>query len=294
MRVSYILMLMMLNIGMASCQQNSEPDCTGKKGEKRAIKSEKIIYYVNGNERRGSFGSDEMNQYDEQGNILTHSMVLYDEDTKKDTIVPASIFHYKDGLLAKQENFSVLRGGIKKYEVETLYDKDKKIIKVTHNVFDQNKAVLDKNSHYYEYTVNSNNIKKSNISYYNDANKKFEFDYRLEQKFDGKNLLEEKYFGKDNEIYREIKNTYNDKKQLIKTINNDQVYAEVYYTYNEHNDVIKRKHTDREDFVSEITFTYKYDCYGNWIEKTEEEVTKSNSKNEAEPKYVVKRAIVYY
>lgn len=285
---------MMVNMGMASCQQNSEPDCTVKKGEKRLMKSEKIIYYINGDERRSSFGSDEMNEYDKQGNILMHSLVLYDKDTKKDTIIPASIFHYNNGLLTKQEDFSVLRGGIKNYGVETLYDKNNKIVKVIHNVIKQNQAVLDRNAHYYEYVVDDKNLKKSNVFYYNDASKKFEFDYRLEEKFDGKNLLEESYFGKDNEIYRAKKNTYNNKKQLIKTVNNDQVYSEVYYSYNDHGDITKRKYTDGEDFVSETTYTYKYDCYGNWIEKTEEEIIKSKIKNEKEPKYTVKREIFYY
>lgn len=294
MRPIYVLMLMILNIGMASCQQNSEPDCGNKGKEKRTIKSEKIIYYVNGDERRSSFGADVMNEYDKQGNLLVHSIVLCDEDTQIDTIIPASKFHYQNGLLIKQEDFSVLSGGIKNYEVETLYDKDKKIIKAIHYVIDQNKTILDKNAHYYLYTINEENIKKSDVFYYNEANKKFEFDYRLEQKFDGKNILEEKYFGKDNEIYREIKKAYNDKKQLIKTINRDQVYAEVYYTYNERNDLIKRKYTDGEDFFSETTYTYKYDCDDNWIEKTEEEITKSKAKSEAQPKYLVKRTVVYH
>lgn len=294
MKTGYLLILVMLNTGMASCQQSSEPDCFGKQGEKRAMKSEKIIYYINGDERENSFGSDEMYEYDKQGNLTKRSIVLYDEDTKKDTISTASIFHYKDGLITKQEDFSVLRGGIKKYEVETLYDKDKKIVKIIHRAVDKNEAVLDKNAHYYEYTLNNNDIKKSNISYYNETTKKFEFDYRLEQKFDGENLLEEHYFDKEDELFRSITNTYNVKKQKIKTINNDQVYSEIYYTYNEHNDVIKRKYTDGEGFVSETTCFYKYDCYWNWIEKTEEEIIKSKSETETKPKYTIKREIVYY
>ncbi|MNK17601.1 hypothetical protein D3C87_357930 [compost metagenome] len=282
---------MILNIGVASCQQNSEPDCTGKQGkEKRAIKSEKIIYYINGDERRGSFGSDEMNEYDKQGNLLVHSMVLHDEDTKQDTIVPSSKFHYKNGLLFKQEDFSVLRGGIKNYEVETLYDKNKKIIKVLHHVIDQDKVVLGKNSHYYEYGINEENVKKSEVFYYNEDKKKFEFDYRLEQKFDGKNLLEENYFGKDNEIYRSTKNTYNNKKQRVKSINSDTRYNEMTFAYNEKGDVIKYVYTDGEDYIAETVYTYKYDCDGNWIEKTEE----VKAKGEKEPKYTVKREIVYY
>jgi len=294
MRTSYLLMLMMLNIGMASCQQNSDPDCIGKKGEKRIIKSEKIIYYLNGEERRASFGSDEMNEYDQQGNLLVHSIVLYDKDTKTDEAVPSSKYHYKNGKMSKQENFSVLRGGIKTYEIETFYDKDTKITKVVHTTIDQNKPVLDKNSHYYEYTVNNENTKTSNVLFYNEANKKFEFNYRLAQKFERNNLIEELYFDNKNNTYRAIKNTYNDKNLLVKTINRDQVYSEVYYAHNEQNDIVKRKYTDGEDFVSETTYTYKYDCYGNWIEKTEEELTKSKVKNETGPKYTIKRQIIYY
>lgn len=285
---------MMLNMGMASCQQNSEPDCTGKKGEKRAMKSEKVVYYTNGGERRNSFGSDEMYEYDKQGNLLKRSVVAYDEEAKKDIVSVASKFHYEDGLRTKQEDFSVLRGGIKKYEVETVYDENKKVVKELHHVIDSNKIVLGKYSHYYEFLVNDENFKKSKIFYYNEASKKFEFDYRLEQKYDGENLLEERFFDKEGEIFRAITNTYNDKKQNIKTINNDQVYSEVYYTYNEQNDVIKKKYTDGEDYVSETDYSYKYDCYGNWIEKTEKEIIKSKSKTETKPKYTIRREIVYY
>lgn len=294
MRASYFLILMMLNTGMASCQQGNEPDCAGKKAEKRAIKSEKIIYYVNGNDRRNSFGSDEVNEYDKNGHILMHSLVLYNDDTKKDTIIPTNIFHYKDEMLVKQEDFSALRGGVKTYEIETLYDKDKKMIKVIHHIIKQDKAVLDKNSHYQEYLVSDKDLKKSNVFYYSEASKKFELDYILEQKFDRNNLIEELYFDKENKVYREIKNTYNDKNLLVKTINNDHVYSEVYYTYNDKNDLVKRKYTDGEDYVSETSYTYKYDCYDNWTEKTEQEIIKSKVKNEPEPKYTIKRTIVYH
>ena len=104
MSASHLLMLMMLNIGMTSCQQQTEQDCEDEKGKKRTIKSEKIIYYVNGNKRRASFGSDEMNEYDQQGNLLVHAIVLYDKDTKTDAAVPSSKFHYKNGKMSKQEN----------------------------------------------------------------------------------------------------------------------------------------------------------------------------------------------
>lgn len=124
------LKIILIAMIFSSCIQHDH--ASAQKIGKAVIKSEKIIYYDIGllkNEKSYGFGRDVFNEYDSTGNSLKESIIMFEEETGKETINLASLFHYQKGKLSKVENYSVLRGGIKREEIILTYQTDGKRVK---------------------------------------------------------------------------------------------------------------------------------------------------------------------
>ncbi|MDO7742266.1 MAG: hypothetical protein MUP99_00770 [Pedobacter sp.] len=103
--------------------------------KKPVIKSEKIIYYditASKNGRSYDFGKDLFLEYNDNGELLKESIILVDEETEKETTNLAYQNQYKTGKLTGAESYSVLRGGVKKEEIQFTYNADGKLEKEVH------------------------------------------------------------------------------------------------------------------------------------------------------------------
>ncbi|MFC3563253.1 hypothetical protein [Pedobacter jamesrossensis] len=281
------LIITLTTMSLSSCFQ---PDsANGQKLTNALIKSEKIIYYNIGilkNERSYGFGRDVFNEYDRNGNMLKESIILVEEDNKKETINLSSVSNYKDGKLSKVVNFSVIKGGVKKEELIFSYQKDGRLEKEECKAFEDGKEVLNKKCNYTTYTYAKNET--ANIFVFDEPTKTFKLFSRTIKEFDNrKNLIKSTDYDEKNEPYLfEIK-TYNVKNLLV-TDKRKSEFMDLYvtYLYNENGDVIKS--TSK---TAEVNYSYKYDDYGNWIEKTEKTTMKDG---EIDNNYLIKRTIEYY
>lgn len=286
MKFTYVLMIVFTAGSCSGSQQNEAK-------EKPVIQSEKIIYYDITNsksERSYDFGRDLYREYDRSGKQLKESIILFDEQTQQETINLAYLYHYQNGKLTKGENFSVLRGGIKKEEVQFTYNTEGKLEKEVHNAIEDGKKVFNKNCFYIVYSYGKNET-EDHFSF-DEAAQKFELSYRTVKEFDHlKNLIKEVDYDPQNEPYRTSVKTYNDKSQVIRERRVDQ-FSDVDEStiYNEQGDILKIT----TQTGGEMIYTYKYDQYKNWIEKTEKIITVSNGKSEISANHLIKRTIVYY
>lgn len=279
-----------ITISFSSCLQNTP--ISAQKLAKAVIKSEKIIYYNIGllkNERSYGFGRDVFNEYDTSGNIVKEAIIMVEDGTEKETISLSSISHYNNGKLSKAENFSVLRGGVKREELIFSYQKDGKLEKEECKAFEDGKEVLNKKCNYTTYTYAKNETE--NIFVFDETTKIFKLSYRTIKEFDNsKNLIKSTDYDDKNEPYRVEIKTYNVKNQLV-TDNRKSEFEDFYvnYVYNEKGDVIKSTGKN-----AEVNYSYKYDDYGNWIEKTQKTIVKDAGKSETTENYLVKRTIEYF
>lgn len=290
MKSTYILILF-FNAGFSFSPQNDTAQA--QVPNKAPIKSEKIIYFdVRDlrNERSYDFGKDVFLEYDSKGNLLKESIILADEDTKEETIHLSSLTHHQNGKRTKQENFSVLRGDIKKDEVIFTYQKDGKIAKEEVKAFENGKAVLNKNCLYTTYVHEKNET--SDQFGFDEATRKFKLYFRTIKEFDARgNLIKMTFYDDQNEPYRLNQRLYNDKNQLIKEIIKDQYQdVEDLNTYNKEGDLLK---TINKQGV-ETVYSYKYDAHLNWIEKTITSTSVANDKSAIITNYLLKRTLQYY
>lgn len=76
---------------------------------KAIIKSERKIYSAlqkNGEWKRGEIGCyDEYNEYDEKGQLFKYFDILYDEETKKDSLKLKQINDYLNGKIVSEEHY---------------------------------------------------------------------------------------------------------------------------------------------------------------------------------------------
>ncbi len=289
MKFTYVLMMVFTTGSCSGSQQNGAKVVK----DKPVIQSEKIIYYdIEGSksERSYDFGKDLFKEYDRSGKQLKESIILVDEQTQKETINLGYLYHYQNGKLSKGENYSVLRGGIKKEEVQFIYNAGGKLEKEVHDAFEDGKKVLNKNCFYILYSYGKNDT-EDHFSF-NEGTQKFELSYRTLKEFDlHKNLVKEIDYDPQNEPYRSIVRTYNDINQIIRERRVDQ-YSDVDEStvYNDEGDILKITTKDG----GEMIYTYKYDQYNNWIEKTEKIISVSNGKSEISANHLIKRSIIYY
>lgn len=126
---------------------------------------------------------------------------------------------------------------------------------------------------------------------FDESTKSFKISYRTVKEFDTrKNLVKETYYDDEDKPYRIVNKTYNDKNQLIReTRNDDYQDADEISTYNEKGDIMQLRGKN-----SEIIYTYKYDEYGNWIEKMEKNIITEKGKSEISDNHLIKRTIEYY
>ncbi|MEO5911323.1 MAG: hypothetical protein ABIP95_10570 [Pelobium sp.] len=289
MRPNY-LTIMLIAVIFTSCLQNDP--ASGQKKSKAVIKSEKIIYYNIGslkNERSFGFGRDVLNEYDGSGNTLKESIILVEDGTEKEIVNLSSLSHYENGKLTKVENYSVLRGGVKKEELIFSYQKDGKLEKQECKAFENGKEVLNKKCNYTTYTYAKNETES--IFVFDETTKTFKLSYRTVKEFDGrKNLIKLTDYDEKNEPYRSEIKTYNANNQLTTDTRKSEFEdMHVAYLYNEKGDVIKSTGGN-----SEVVYTYKYDEYGNWIEKTRKETVKDAGKSEISENFLIKRTLEYY
>lgn len=281
--------MIFLNLSFFSCQQNDAE----KAQKKPVIKSEKIIYYdihAFKNERSYSFGRDLYYEYDSNGKQLKKSIILVEEETEKETINLSYLFHYQNGKLTKGEKFSVLRGGIKNEEVQFTYNTDGKLEKEVHKAIEDGKEVLNKNCFYTTYSYGKNETEDH--WRFDEEAQKFKISYRTVKEFDNsRNLIKETDYDKDNEPYRTNLKTYNNQNQVIRELRVDE-FSDVDEStvYNKEGDILKITFKAG----GEMIYTYKYDEYNNWIEKTEKIITVSKGKSKISDNHLIKRTIVYY
>ena len=290
MKLTLVLMTV-ANLSLSACQQND--DSPIQKKNSAVIKSEQIVYFdVNTfkNERSGDFGKDLLLEYDPQGNLIKESMILFDENSKEETVHISSLFHYENGKRVKVESFSVLRGGIKKDEVISTYQKDGKLEKQEFQAYENGKKALNEYCFFINYTYAKDETE--NHYSFDKITQKFIHSFRLEKKFDKKNnLINQTYYDSDNKPYRTNTRAYNSINQLIKESTVDEyVDSEEMNEYNNQGDIVKVMGKDG----SETIYTYKYDDRNNWIEKTEKLTATKDGKSEIITNQLIKRSLNYY
>ncbi len=289
MKLKYLPIILIATIS-TSCLQNDT--ASGQKKSNAVIKSEKIIYYNIGllkNERNYGFGRDVFNEYDRSGKTLKESIIMVEEGTERETVNLSSLSHYEDGKLSKVENFSVLRGGVKKEELIFSYQKDGKLGKEECKAFEDDKEVLNKKCNYTTYNYGKNETES--IYVFDETTKTFKLSYRTVKEFDSrKNLIKSTDYDEQDEPYRVETKTYNTKNQLI-TDKRDSEFEnmEVKYMYDKEGNVVNSKGNNSEE-----TYSYKYDEHGNWIEKTQKTILTNKEDSEIGDNYLIKRTIVYY
>lgn len=261
--------------------------------KKPVIKSEKIIYYditASNNERTYDFGKDLFLEYTDRAELFKESIITMDEETEKETIHLAYQNHYKAGKLTEAESYSVLRGGVKKEEVQFTYNADGKLEKEVHDAVKDDKVVLNKDCYYISYTYGE---KETEDHFrYNEETKKYEISFRTVKEFDSrKNMVKSTDYDGENKPYRTNSRNYNDQNQLIRELIVDE-YTDIAesFVYNKEGDVVKI--TTKTG--GEKVYTYKYDQYHNWIEKTQKYTEVNKGKSAIVYNNLIKRVIVYY
>jgi len=264
-----------------------------KAQKKPVIKSEKIIYYditASKNERRYDFGKDLFLEYNNNGELLKESIILVDEETEKETTNLAYQNQYKTGKLTGAESYSVLRGGAKKETIRFTYNANGKLEKEVHDAVKDGKVVLNKDCFYISYTYGE---KETEDHFrFNENTKKFEISFRTVKEFDSrKNMVKSTDYNEENKPYRTNSKNYNDQNQLIReSIVDEYTDIDESLVYNKEGDVVKI--TTKTG--GEKVYTYKYDQYQNWIEKTEKYTEVDKGKSAIVYNNLIKRTVVYY